>query len=241
MDSNLKNLLNNFVNGKYIITNLSRNTYNYNFYIASKRILEESEITPLHYEDIIDEISNTPYIDVYLELMNKIRVDKLYKSYIHGINHNIRVSIFALIISIYEDISLDDFKIVIEAAKYHDIGRKGDNEDKEHGLIGSRNTNFLNNEYTNEELKYLKTIIQCHCLNDNLFENVAKENGIENIERCRKMFSILKDSDGLDRARLEYPYIKIELLRTNTAKKLIPFAYELVESYKDNLEVNINE
>ena len=173
--------------------------------------------------------------------MSSINTNKLYQSYIHGINHNIRVSIFALIISIYENININDFKLIIEAAKYHDIGRRNDLEDREHGLLSSKKLDFLNNIYSDDELIYLKTIIRCHSLNDNMFLDIAEENNISDIERCRRMYNILKDSDALDRVRLEYPYIKIDLLRTNTAKRLIPFAYELYENYKQNLEVKIDE
>lgn len=234
-------LINRFVNGKYQIYELNNKSFNYEFYISSIKKLEELNIIPLRYSEIVNKISQSEYINIYLDLMRNIKSDKLYKSYIHGINHNIKVSLFALIISVYENIPLDDFKLIIEASKYHDIGRNGDNEDKEHGLISSKNIDFLCDIYSDDELNYLKTIIQCHSLNDDIFDDIAKENGIKNIERCRKMFKILKDSDGLDRTRLEYPYIKIELLRTDTSKRLIPFSYELNESYKNNLEVNSNE
>ena len=71
-------------------------------------------------------------IDEYVNLMKNIKKDLLYQSTIHGINHNIRVSIFALLICIFENIKLEDFKLVIEAAKYHDIGRNNDLEDEVH-------------------------------------------------------------------------------------------------------------
>ena len=241
MNQNELNLLNSFLNGKYIINELTINNNNYEFYTTSIQILNSLNIIPLHYDEIVNKISQSEYINTYLDLMKSIKTDKLYKSYIHDINHNIKVSIFALIISIYENIPLDDFKLIIEASKYHDIGRNGDNEDKEHGLISSKNIDFLKEVYSDEELNYLKTIIQCHSLNDELFDDIAKENKISDIERCRGMFKVLKDSDGLDRTRLEYPYIKIELLRTETSKRLIPFSYELNENYKNNLEVNSNE
>ena len=58
----------------------------------------------------------------------------------------------------------------------------------------------------------LKTIVTCHSIDDEYFESVAKKNNIEDIDRCRKMLNVLKDSDALDRIRLEDPYIKIDLM-----------------------------
>lgn len=238
MDEKRINLLNKFLNGKYIIGKLSTKSENYKYYITSINDLKLLDIVPLNYEDITSKLSNSKYLDIYLSLMKNIKSEMLYKSHGHGINHNIRTSIFTLIISAYEGVSIKDFKLVIEAAKYHDIGRSNDLDDKSHGLISSQKINFLNKKYSKDDMNYLKTIIECHSLDDKFFENVAKRNSIKNIKRCRKLFNILKDSDALDRARLEDPFIKKELLRTKTSIKLIPFAYELFESYENNLEDN---
>lgn len=238
MENNKFNLIKKFINGNFYIYQLNASSTKYKFYIDSINELQKQSLIKLNYENILEDICNSIYIDDYLHLMKNIEPDKLYKSYIHGINHNIRVSLFALIISVYENVPLKDFRIIIEAAKYHDIGRINDNEDKKHGLRSSQNIEFLKNIYNENEINYLKTIIQCHSLNDDLFDEIALKNNVDDIERCRKMFNILKDSDGLDRVRLEWPVIKIEFIRTETAKRLIPFAYELLESYKYNLEVN---
>ena len=75
----------------------------------------------------------------------------------------------------------------------------------------------------------------CHSLDDEKFDSVAKKYKIKDIDRCRKMLNVLKDSDALDRIRLEDPYIKIDLMRTKTSKKLIPFAYEMFETIKNEI------
>lgn len=237
MNNSQFTLIKKFINGDYCISDITTINHTYKFYIDSINKLDELNLSKLSYENIVTNISDSIYIDEYLYLMKNIESDRLYKSYIHGINHNIRVSIFALIISVYEAIPLEDFKLIIETAKYHDIGRSNDSEDKDHGLISSKNIKFLKDTYNEEEMIYLRTIIQCHSLNDDLFYEIASKNKVDNIERCKKMFNILKDSDGLDRVRLEYPLVKNEFIRTETAKKLIPFAYELFENYMHNLEV----
>lgn len=236
MENNEFNLIKKFINGDFYIDKLPTSSNKYKFYIDSINELKKQSLTKLNYKNILAKLDNSFYINDYLYLMKNIEPCRLYKSLIHGINHNIRVSIFALIISIYEKIPLDDFKLIIEAAKYHDIGRNNDNEDKEHGARSSQSIEFLKNSYNENEMNYLKTIIQCHSLDDDLFDEIALKNNVDDIERCRKMFNILKDSDGLDRVRLEWPLIKTEFIRTKTAKRLIPFAYELLENYEYNLE-----
>ena len=95
---------------------------------------------------------------------------------------------------------------------------------------------FVSDKYSDEELNILKTVITCHSLSDDKFDFIASRNEIKDIERTRKIFCILKDSDALDRLRLNNPFIRIDLIRTESAKKLILFAYELYFNYKKWLE-----
>ncbi len=234
MNNKETNLINNFLTGKYSIIDLTTNSYNYSFYKSAIKELTELNISILHYEDVIKIISRSKYNDYFIESLNNTKTELLYKSHCHGLNHNIRVALFSLIICINENVSLDDFKIILDGAKYHDIGRTNDLTDDAHGKRSSLKLDFLIEKYTKEEMTLLKTIIHCHSLDDDLFESIARKNGVKDIERCRKMYNILKDADALDRVRLDDPYIKISLMRTNTSKELIPFAYEMYEGYEDN-------
>lgn len=163
--------------------------------------------------------------------MKDFNTNILYKSDIHGLNHNIRVCFFAYVIATNENVSESDFEIIMDACKYHDIGRENDYKDKKHGKKNSEKLYFLEDKYSEEDFKYLKTIICCHSINDSEFENVALQNKIKDILRCKKTYEILKDSDGLDRVRLEYPVVNINYLRMETAKKMVLFAYNLLNNY----------
>lgn len=174
--------------------------------------------------------------ELLLNSLDNFDITKVYKSEIHGLNHNIRVLLFAFIISEMEQLNEVDFNIILDSAKYHDIGRTNDLRDDEHGKRSSENLLFLKGKYSENNFNILKTIIECHSIDDNEFFNIAKNNKITEIDRCKKLLDILKDSDGLDRVRLEFPYIKINLIRTETAKKLVLFAYELYSNY--NLYIN---
>lgn len=226
-------ILKKFIDGDYVLKQIDEEDMMYQLYIDVKKKLQNQGIKLLSYDEIISAIPQA-YINEFNILMKEFDIDKLYSSHIHGIDHNIRVAIFALIISAFEKIDLDDFRIIIECAKYHDIGRINDLEDITHGFMGARKIDFLESKYNSRELSYMRTVITIHSLSDDSFNRIASLNDVDDIERCKKMFHILKDADGLDRARLEWPYIDIDYLRTFTAKRLIPFAYELNYNYEYN-------
>jgi len=204
---------------------------NYKFYQQAKNTLKEKNISQIKILELIDIIKTSHLLSEYKQLMNDFNTKILYKSDIHGINHNIRVAFYTFIISTVEKISNDDFKLVIEAAKYHDIGRINDREDKTHGQRSSESLDFLKNKYSNEDLNVLKSIIECHSLNDEELINITNKNKVKDFDRCKKLLEILKDSDGLDRVRLEYPFVNVDFIRTNTAKKLILTSYEIYNNY----------
>ena len=212
---------------KINLNKIDINNKKYKYYQKAKQALEVS----YDIEDICKIIDNSNITNAYIKQMKDFDTTILYKSEGHGMHHNIRVAFYAYIISSSENISEVDFNIIMEACKYHDIGRQNDLEDKMHGKRSAEKISFLEEKYSKDELNYLKTIITCHSLNDKDFEKIAVKNKIKDIERCRKMHEILKDSDGLDRVRLHYPYVNIKYIRTKTAKKMIPFAHELFYNY----------
>lgn len=231
-------ILNNLVNCKNTFNDMEKGNRLYEFYGKAKKELGELNINQLSISNINSVLRNSLLIVEYLKSMNDFDLNILYQSDIHGVYHNIRVSLYILIISTIEKLSTNDFRIVIDAAKYHDIGRINDLEDKEHGKNSSKKIQFLKEKYSNEDYNILKTIIECHCLNDNMFVEIANKNNVSDIERGKILLNVLKDSDGLDRVRLEYPYININLLRTSSAKRLIIYSYQIYNNFKEIMEAN---
>ena len=84
----------------------------------------------------------------------------------------------------------------------------------------------------------LKAIVTAHSVDDEEFNEIAYENKVQDYERCETLFKILKDSDGLDRVRLDYPVVSPRFIRNKEAKEIILAAYELYENFcylnKDN-------
>lgn len=217
---------------KFKLLEIDKSCKKFKYYKKFKEELEDQYTA----DNINNIISKSKLTNEYIKNMHDFDTAILYKSDGHGINHNIRVSFYAYIISSNEDVSKKDFTLIMEACKYHDIGRENDLEDKLHGKRSAHMLTFLEDKYSAEELNYLKTIITCHSLNDKEFEKVAVKNKIKDIERCRKMHEILKDSDGLDRVRLKYPYVNIKYLRTETSKRMIEFSHKLFYNYDNILD-----
>ena len=145
--------------------------------------------------------------------------------------HNFRVGLFCLYISDELLLSEADLKLVLYAAMYHDIGRRNDLVDQGHGALGASLIYKLELPINNDDLKILKCVIEAHSLSDLNYQDVENKYNIQDKERCKKIYQILKDADALDRVRLEQPYIKRNHLRTNIAEHLISTAYELENNF----------
>lgn len=165
-----------------------------------------------------------------------INKDVLYKSHTHGIKHNQRVIFFAYIICLFENVTGDDYKIVMDACKYHDIGRTNDEEDAEHGIRSSQMIYEMfkgNGIYCNSEnLNYLRSIVELHSNSDSDNRYYFEKYKLKDYNRFKKLYKILKDADGLDRVRLcvYYPdvvWLDPKYLRTKTGVKLIKLAHEV--------------
>lgn len=193
------------------------------------------------FNNFIKEIREYKNFNYYMKMMSEIKEDYLYKSIKHGIMHNERVSLFALYIALKQELDLIDLIILIEAAKYHDIGRENDFRDDYHGLRSANMIASITNEKLKQnDLNILASIVECHSYNDeylideNKIKIILNKYNIDEKKRFIKLARILKDADGLDRVRLSGEKSKLDenYLRTKEAKKLVKVAYKLFENYQ---------
>lgn len=223
--SNIDEIIDDLVNCNKLFK-ITINDYLYNYYVDTKQDLKKMGIVPITKEQISHIFESSKFKEQFIQKIKNIQPEKLYKSNMHGINHNIRVSIFAYILANFEDISMREFEMLIDCAKYHDIGRIDDCVDYKHGLKSASKFDFLI-DYNEEELNLMKTIVACHCMNDSEIDKYIEIYKVKDKNKCKKLFNLLKDADGLDRVRLPYPKIQIDMLRTNTAKRIVLFAFEM--------------
>lgn len=213
--------------------------------------LKQKEIAVMHLMDIIQIIKESDKLNVLIEELNETREELLFGSNGHGITHCERVALFAFVIGVLNNLEEEELKILLESAKYHDIGRIDDNEDECHGRRSANQFDEyqIGKDFSIEDKKILKAICVGHSIDDKKFNNIMQEFEIKEKDRCIKLFEILKDADALDRARLKYSEIEIQLLkvddsiidmnylRTTYSKMMIPAAYELYENYENEIEL----
>lgn len=138
-----------------------------------------------------------------------------------------------LILSVLENMPLEDFKLALDSIIYHDIGRVNDIDDEMHGYNATKKLGFLENNYNIEDFNTIKFVIESHSLDDNKDYEILKKYDIIKENRALRILKIIKDADALDRVR-EYPYLNIKYLRTDSSKKLVSFSCELFNSYNVN-------
>ena len=167
------------------------------------------------------------------ELNNFDEIEKLMnnKTSLHGINHIVRVlfNVYALVA--LEKVNEKDKKIIVAAAKLHDISRISDSEDETHGANSAIKAREIlkNKDFSAEEIDEICFIIKEHSLSRNKnnedIERLPK-NLRENYKYC---LNLLKDADKLDRVRIGD--LDSNRLTTDSAKRLISVS-------KENFETN---
>lgn len=167
------------------------------------------------------------------------------KKGIHGIAHNNRVAMHAMLIAKYDGILENDSDnrikdILLTAAYYHDIGRIGNNgphSKRSARLVDKLDLRFEDGtEYSDEDRNLLKMLVEGHEGKDKDFERLAKKYQIheDKKEQAKKMLFIIKDADALDRVRIDTntsfrmkTNLDPSFLRTDTSKRLLNVSYEL--------------
>ena len=164
--------------------------------------------------------------------LDKVNIQILHCSQIHGVDHINRVIVLGSLLAARENVSENDWIILLNALKYHDIGRINDKVDDSHGLRGAElirklyERDFLKDEIkTKEELDILCETVRLHSINDNYLSAVRNSN-----PRLYRIVSLLKDADNLDRVRLSD--LDPRFLRSRNAVDMISFAEQLYRNYR---------
>lgn len=149
---------------------------------------------------------------------------------IHGIHHAERVLYLVLNISKLEKYDEDDRDILIEASKFHDIGRTHNGVCLIHGMLSNEKIEKYNllKGFSKEDQDIAKYIIHNHCLHDKDTKNNIDEYNIKDKERATRLLMAFKDADGLDRVRIND--LDTSYLRTESSKKLVSLAERLLRN-----------
>ena len=200
---------------------------------------EKKEFNNRELAEFVEVIKKSGKIEIIRDVLSEVKEEYFVEDKIHGITHNERVAILAAYMGIKEGLSDSELKILLQAAIYHDIGRKDKPQNENHGDRSARvieeNKNNIFPHISEEEIKIIKALSICHSHNDEAMQDIARENGVLDITSFIKIAKILKDADGLDRERLKFGKLDIKYLRTEISKQIIHIAQEL---YYESISVD---
>ena len=190
---------------------------------------ELSKISQIGAREIIQDIKQNRFFNMFVKTMNDLNEDELFFSYIHGKEHIYRVCILAFFISLREEQPRGLIKDVLEVAKYHDIGRIDDTEDAFHGKRGAYILAKRRLFSDAAVLQKYQAVISAHSLPDDQFNKEWKFWGNKDQDKPTgsRILNILKDADALDRFRLSDFSLETRYLRENLSIHMIKGAYEL--------------
>ncbi len=151
--------------------------------------------------DGVAAVLHSDYYEILNAILASFDSSLMLKSDIHGVKHVERTCLLGTILSSELKLNLNDATLLITACAYHDIGRKGDGMDAEHGERSSKQVSKYV-KYRGEDLEILRAIIEAHCRSHQMLEIVLAQYRIKELERASVLAKVLKDSDCLDRVRI---------------------------------------
>lgn len=210
------------------------------------KLLPIRRLETLDYKKLTDLMKEKGHLQEFEKDLEEFEnIEKLMqnKTNLHGINHVVRVLFNAYALATLENVNEEDKKIILEAAKLHDIGRIHDGEDTKHGEEGAIKARWILKEkgFSNEEIEQICFLIKEHSLPREKNLDDINNLPVELRNKYKYTLNILKDADKLDRCRIGD--LDIKRLSTDNAKRLVWLANENFEHnrfyYKDKNKMNL--
>ena len=168
----------------------------------------------------------------------------LYQCDYHGIRHADNVTMFTYYIASKEGHSDDAIRILMEAARYHDIGRTNAWQEGGHGFAGAKKyAEEFKGQIPISEQQIVGFLINAHdAFNQDAIRMMAnkmfgKYCSEEDIDKICDMANIIRDADALDRTRFpiySLDYLNSKLLTHHSARELIEVAQTI--NYRENMQ-----
>lgn len=202
-------------------------------YQALKDIKSTLQIGP---KQFFDYIEHSEQKEVFYDYKSVEDHKKFYMYQDHGIRHVDNVTMFTYYIASKEGYSKEGIRILLEAARFHDIGRTNSWQEGGHGSSGGKKyVEEFGTELPLYERQIIKFLISSHDLpNQNQIPEVAKKIfGYLNEDEIKvlcDMANVIRDADALDRTRFPIyssDYLNSKLLTHESSKELVEVAQTL--------------
>lgn len=167
------------------------------------------------------QLQSWAHYSVFTEAVLHLRREVLFVSHLHGEKHIERVLLNGAIITLTHGCTAKEAALLFDACSYHDIGRIDDSEDTAHGARSAKKLPALV-QWEDDDLKVLQSMIAAHSRLDSEMDMVIHQWKTRQPELARRLAVMLKDSDGLDRVRLQD--LDPSYLRLQSSKQQVEFA-----------------
>lgn len=168
------------------------------------------------------------YWQLLLDFLQVLNRKALFASPIHGEGHIERVMLLGTLLAKDNHLNEEDADLLLHCCSYHDVGRVDDSYDLLHGYRSSLQLAALTGK-KGEALKLMQAAVEAHSILDDEMDRIISKYDPSDLERYRKIARILKDSDGLDRVRLDL--LDPKYLRTSSSRDYVDFANHLFLNY----------
>lgn len=178
----------------------------------------------------IDDFMKSEYYDILKDTYDRLNTDILFDSNIHGKDHIERVIFFTHLLAYHYELDNKDTDVLRNAASLHDTKRVNDGWDTEHGHRAAIES--IGYSYADKaDDRVVQAVIAAHSAEDEFMDETIKEfiNEDDDFERTKRLAKFFKDSDGLDRVRINH--LDPAYLRNDFSKELVDLAYELYDRF----------
>ena len=177
---------------------------------------------------LVSSFLSSPWFPLLAEALGSLKREELYMSHVHGVGHIERTMVHGAMCAWAEKLSEADTRLLLMMCAYHDTGRISDYLDGAHGLRSAEKLGSLTG-LAGEDLREAMAGIEAHSVADARMEGILAAHAPEDLPRARMLAQMLKDSDGLDRVRIDD--LNVNYLRRAPSRERGSFAQKLFDRY----------
>lgn len=179
-------------------------------------------------EPLVSSFRSSPWFPLLEEALGSLKREALYMSHVHGVGHIERTMVHGAMCAWAEKLSEADSRLLLTMCAYHDTGRICDYLDPSHGKRSAEKLAALTG-LGGEDLREAMAGIEAHSVGDGRMETILAAHAPEDMPRSRMLAQMLKDSDGLDRVRIDD--LNVNYLRRTPSRERGSFAQKLFDRY----------